>query len=53
MPPAGALVESLPEDYELIELGGNTYYKVDDTVFRSTISADGKACFEVLGQLTD
>lgn len=53
VPPAGALVESLPDDYELIELGGNTYYKVDDTVYRPSISAEGKACFEVLGQLTN
>ena len=51
VPPAGALVDSLPDDYEIIELGGNTYYKVDDTVYRMTVSADGKACFEVLGQL--
>lgn len=51
VPPAGALVDALPGDYELIELGGNTYYKVDDTVYRMTISEEGKACFEVLGQL--
>ena len=51
VPPAGALVDSLPDDYELIELGGGTYYKVDDTVYRMTIDAEGKACFEVLGQL--
>lgn len=52
VPPAGALVDTLPEDYELIDLGGNTYYKVDDTVYRATVSPEGKACFEVLGQLT-
>ena len=51
VPPAGAMVDSLPEDYEQIELDGNTYYKVDDTVYRMTINAEGKACFEVLGQL--
>ena len=51
VPPAGAQVEALPDDYELIELDGNTYYKVDDTVYRMTITEDGKACFEVLGQL--
>ncbi|MBR4826924.1 MAG: hypothetical protein IKZ91_03465, partial [Bacteroidales bacterium] len=50
VPPAGALVDSLPDDYEIIELGGNTYYKVDDTVYRMTV-IDGKALFEVLGQL--
>lgn len=50
LPPAGALVETLPEDYEMITLGGNEYYKVDDTVYRVIIS-DGKPYFEVLGQL--
>jgi len=50
VPPAGALVDSLPDDYEMIELGGETYYKVDDTVYRMTVM-DGKARFEVLGQL--
>lgn len=49
LPPAGALVETLPEDYEMISLGGNEYYKVDDTVFRVTI-VEGKPYFEVLGQ---
>ena len=51
VPPAGALVDKIPDDFELIELGGGTYYKVDDTVYRMTIDAEGKACFEVLGQL--
>lgn len=51
VPPAGALVETLPEDYEMVNLGGNDYYKVDDTVFKVTLS-DGKPYFEVMGQLT-
>ena len=51
VPPAGAVVESLPDDYETIELGGAEYYKVDDTVYRMAV-IDGKACFEVLGQIT-
>lgn len=50
LPPAGALVETLPEDYEMVTLGGDEYYKVDDTVYRVTIS-EGKPYFEVLGQL--
>ena len=51
VPPAGALVKELPDDYETITLDGQEYYKVDDTVFRTTI-IDGSACFEVLGQMT-
>lgn len=50
VPPAGALVESLPEDYDMVTLKGNEYYKVDDTVFKVTLS-EGKPYFEVLGQL--
>lgn len=51
VPPAGALVETLPEDYDMITLNdGNEYYKVDDTVYRVTV-VDGKPYFEVLGQL--
>lgn len=50
VPPAGALVESLPEDYDIVNLNGDDYYKVDDTVYKVTIS-EGKPYFEVLGQL--
>ena len=51
VPPAGALVTSLPDDYDVITLNGVEYYKVDDTVYRMTVS-DGTAYFEVLGQMT-
>ena len=50
VPPAGALVETLPEDYEIVTLGGKEYYKVDDTIYRMVV-IDNKAMFEVLGQL--
>lgn len=50
VPPAGALVENLPEDFEVVDYGGVEYYKVDDTLYR-TVVIDGKAWFEVLGQL--
>jgi len=53
VPPAGALVDVLPEDYEIFEFEGNTYYKVDNTVYQMTVTEDGKACFEVLGQLAE
>ena len=51
VPPAGALVSELPDDYETITLDGEEYYKVDDTVYKLTI-IDGSPYFEVLGQLT-
>lgn len=53
VPPAGAMVDALPEDFEEFEFEGTTYYKVDDTVYRMTVTEEGKACFEVLGQLAE
>jgi hypothetical protein len=50
VPPAGALVETLPEDFEIVVLGGNEYYKVDNTIYRVVIN-EGKPYFEVLGQM--
>lgn len=51
IPPAGALVEYIPEDYDVITLtDGNEYYKVDDTVYTITVK-EGVPYFEVLGQL--
>lgn len=50
VPPAGALVETLPDDYEIVTLGGNDYYKVDDTIYKMVV-IEGKAMFEVLGQM--
>ena len=51
VPPAGALVQELPDDYDTVTIDGDEYYKVDDTVYRITI-IDGSPYFEVLGQLT-
>ena len=51
VPAAGALIKALPEDYETVTLSdGNEYYKVDDTIYRMTVS-DGVPYFEVLGQI--
>ena len=50
VPPAGALVQNLPEDYDIITLGGVQYYRVDDTVYRLTLIS-GSPYLEVLGQM--
>lgn len=50
VPPAGALVDELPDDYDVIVLNGVEYYKVDDTVYRLVL-VDGIPCLEVLGQM--
>ena len=53
VPPAGALVETLPDDFDVVRLSdGNEYYKVDDTIYKVVIS-EGKPYFEVVGQLYD
>ncbi len=53
VPPAGALIKALPDDYETVKLADNNlYYKVDDTIYRMTVT-DGVPYFEVLGQLQD
>lgn len=49
-PPAGAIVEELPDDYDTITLGGAEYYRVDDTVYRVTMIS-GHPYLEVLGQM--
>ena len=50
VPPAGALVTSLPDDYEIIVLNGIEYYMVDNTVYRTTVF-EGEPYLEVLGQM--
>ena len=50
VPPAGALVDELPDDYDVIVLNGVEYYKVDDTVYRLVL-VDGIPALEVLGQM--
>ena len=50
VPPAGALVDELPDDYETIYLGGMELYRVDDTIYR-TVLVSGRPYLEVLGQM--
>lgn len=50
IPPTGALVEYLPDDYTTFRRDSNMYYRVDDTVYMVTF-IDGVPYFEVLGQL--
>ena len=50
VPPAGALVTSLPDDYEIIVMNGIEYYMVDNTVYRTTLF-EGVPYLEVLGQM--
>ena len=50
IPPTGALVEYLPEDYTTFRRSGELFYRVDDTVYALRL-IDGQPLFEVLGQV--
>jgi len=52
VPPAGALVRSLPNDSRGVYLNGEEYYAVDDTLYRY-VSIAGVNYFEVLGQMAE
>ena len=49
MPPAGAIIASLPEDYIIVSYGGDPFYRVENTLYRQFV-VDGAPYFEVLGQ---
>ncbi len=49
IPPAGAIVASLPEDYIIVQYGNDPFYRVEDTLYRQFV-VDGAPYFEVLGQ---
>lgn len=49
-PPIGALVTQIPADYDEIELDGETYYMVEETLYRTTI-IEGALYFEVVSNL--
>ena len=50
VPPAGALVTSLPDDCEIIVMDGIEYYLVGNTDYRTTVF-EGEPYLEVLGQM--
>ena len=49
-PPAGALIDRLPEDLRKVRIDGREYYRYDDTVYRLVV-VEGVPYFEVLGQM--
>jgi len=49
-PPAGALVDRLPEDLRKVRIDGREYYRYDDTVYRLVV-VEGVHYFEDLGQM--
>jgi hypothetical protein len=51
VPPAGALVYSLPDYYETLTLNGVLYYKVYDTLYSLTVDSSGTPAFMVVGQM--
>ena len=51
VPPAGAIIDNLPEGYETLTLNGVLYYKVDNTIYSLTVDTSGKPVFVVVGQM--
>ena len=49
-PPAGALIDRLPEDLSKVRIDGREYYRYEDTVYRLVV-VEGVPYFEVLGQM--
>ena len=47
IPPVGAIVESIPDGYEKLNIEGNTYYIVDGVQYRAVIY-DGEIWYEVI-----
>ena len=48
--PVGALVKQIPDDYTIVEIEGIEYYKVDDTLYKTTVY-DGIPYFEVVAHM--
>ena len=46
-PPIGALITQLPDDYVEVEIAGETYYQVEDALYKVTV-IDGALYFEVV-----
>lgn len=47
VPPVGAIVESIPEGYEKIDIDGNTYYSVGGVQYKAVIF-NGEIWYEVI-----
>lgn len=50
VPPAGALVTQIPEDFEMFTWYGHELYEVDNTIYRPVV-VNGIPMMEVIGQL--
>lgn len=47
-PPVGAIVESLPDGYETIEIDGETYYTVDGAQYKPVVQENGEIWYQVI-----
>lgn len=50
IPPVGAIVPVIPEDYTIVTIDGYDYYQVDRTLYKY-IEYNGETAFEVVAQL--
>jgi hypothetical protein len=51
-PPLNAIVTTLPEESEKVEIDGQTYYECYGTIYQIVRTPDGKA-FQVVGRIDD
>lgn len=51
-PPVGAVVRELPYDYEEALIGGEVYYRVDDTYYEAVVYPGGRVYYRVVGKRT-
>jgi len=47
-PPVGAVVESLPDGYETVNIDGETYYEVDGAQYKPVVQENGEIWYEVI-----
>lgn len=50
IPPVGAIVPVIPEDYTIVTIDGYDYYQVDRTLYKY-VEYNGETAFEVVAQL--
>ena len=47
-PPIGARIDALPDGYEVFELDGMVYYRLDDIYYKAVVEPNGNVVYEVV-----
>jgi len=46
--PVGAVVDALPDGYDVVQLDGRTYYRLDETYYKTIVERNGNVAYEVV-----